>query len=184
MEPPYNEPLYKCTTKSLGIANDFLYPSNGKIYGKVLPPVPWPFVISRFHSAGECGRDQYYRDTFVLLGGHVFCVQGPKRTLWQRPHLVPVHGDGVWYSLGTSVNTCGWFLLSTHARIIGQCPSTRSRPCFRALTRYAPNPSVYTSFFLFYFFIFGVINRFALPARFVYELKFRNGVCQGEIKYL
>ena len=126
-----------------------------------------------------------------IIGTLLYCwvvmysvYRAPKRTLWQRPHLVPVHGDGVWYSLGTSVNTCGWFLLSTHARIIGQCPSTRSRPCFRALTRYAPNPSVYTSFFLFYFFIFGVINRFALPAKFVYELKFRNGICQGEIKYL
>ena len=96
-----------------------------------------------------------------IIGTLVYCwvvmhsvYRAPKRTLWQRPHLVPVHGDGVWYSLGTSVNTCGWFLLSTHARIIGQCPSTRSRPCFRALSRYAPNPSVYTSFFFILFFYF------------------------------
>ena len=31
MEPRYNEPLYN---EVLGITNDFLYPSNGKIYEK------------------------------------------------------------------------------------------------------------------------------------------------------
>ena len=41
--------------KVLSITNDFLYPSDSKIYGKEprcnehMLPVPWPFVISRFH---------------------------------------------------------------------------------------------------------------------------------------
>ena len=47
----------------LGVTNDFLYPSNSKIYGKkpqynetfllivntLFLPVPWPFIILRFH---------------------------------------------------------------------------------------------------------------------------------------
>ena len=47
----------------LGITNDFLYLSNSKVYEKYplyltkpryseqILPVPWPFVISRFHSS-------------------------------------------------------------------------------------------------------------------------------------
>ena len=57
VEPRYNEPPYN---KALGITNNFLYPSNSKIFEKELRynetslwrtnlPVPWPFVISRFH---------------------------------------------------------------------------------------------------------------------------------------
>ena len=51
-EHQYNEPLYN---ENLGITNDFLYPSNGKIYEKEpryseqILPVPWAFVISRFN---------------------------------------------------------------------------------------------------------------------------------------
>ena len=52
VEPRYNEPLYD---EVLGITNDFLYPSNSKIYeresrySEQTLPVPWPFVVSRFH---------------------------------------------------------------------------------------------------------------------------------------
>ena len=57
VEPRYNKPPYN---KALGITNNFLYPSNSKIFEKELRynetslwrtnlPVPWPFVISRFH---------------------------------------------------------------------------------------------------------------------------------------
>ena len=82
VEPRYNEPLYN---EVLGIANDFLYPSNSKIYGKELRPVPWPFVISRFHCVWECCRDQYYRNTFVLLGGNILCT-GPRKGHWGSVH--------------------------------------------------------------------------------------------------
>ena len=44
----------------------------------------------------------------LLLGGDILCT-GPQKGHWQRPHLVPVHFDEVWYSLGTSVNTRGYF---------------------------------------------------------------------------
>ena len=83
MEPRYNEPLYN---EVLDIANDFLYPSiivkymekNLDItkprYSEQILPVPWSFVISRFHRVGECSRDQYYWDTFVLLGGDILCT--------------------------------------------------------------------------------------------------------------
>ena len=104
MEPRYNEPLYN---EVLDIANDFLYSSNSKMYEKNFDitkprysehilPVPWPFVISRFHSVGEYSRDQYYWDAFVIVGWWYSVYGAPKRTLWQRPHLVPVHFDEVW----------------------------------------------------------------------------------------
>ena len=51
-----NDPLYE---EVLGVMNDFLYPSNSKVYKKSLDItkpcyseqfllVPWPFIISRF----------------------------------------------------------------------------------------------------------------------------------------
>ena len=60
VERRYNEPLHN---EVLGITNDFLYPSLGVIvkhmkknldikklwYSEQILPVPWPFVISRFH---------------------------------------------------------------------------------------------------------------------------------------
>ena len=63
MEPPYNEPLYN---EVLGITNDFLYPTNSKYvekhlditkprYSEQILPVPWHFVISRFHCIGYIG---------------------------------------------------------------------------------------------------------------------------------
>ena len=54
-------------------------------YSEQILPVPWPFVISRFHSVGECSRDQYYWDTFVLLGGDILST-GP-----QKGHCDSVH---------------------------------------------------------------------------------------------
>ena len=62
VEPLYTEPLHN---KVLGIfMNNFIYPSNSKLYGKNLDimkpcyseqilPVPWPFVISRFHCSSQ-----------------------------------------------------------------------------------------------------------------------------------
>ena len=58
LEPWFNEPLYN---KVLDITDNSLHPSNNKIwkktdltrcYSKDILPVPWPFVISRFHSIG------------------------------------------------------------------------------------------------------------------------------------
>ena len=58
VEPSYSEPLYN---EVLGKVNDFLCPSNNEIwkrtsineskprYSEQILPVPWPFVISRFH---------------------------------------------------------------------------------------------------------------------------------------
>ena len=58
VEPWYSEPLYN---EVLGKVNDFLCPSNNEIwkrtwmneskprYSEQILPVPWPFVISRFH---------------------------------------------------------------------------------------------------------------------------------------
>ena len=56
VEPRYNEHLYK---EVLGIMNDSLCPSNGKIYEKEpcysehILPFPWPFIKSRFHTIAE-----------------------------------------------------------------------------------------------------------------------------------
>ena len=61
-EPRYNEPLYNDV---LGITNNFLYPSNSKIYGKVPRynetslwrtkiASPLTFVISRCHCMHVC----------------------------------------------------------------------------------------------------------------------------------
>ena len=52
VESQCNKPLYN---EDLETMNDFLHPSNSKIYekepqcSKQLLPVPWPFVILRFH---------------------------------------------------------------------------------------------------------------------------------------
>ena len=53
VKPRNNEPLYNEVLSD--ITNDFLYPSNSKIYEKEpsyseqILSVPWPFVLSRFH---------------------------------------------------------------------------------------------------------------------------------------
>ena len=59
MEPRYNEPRYNHSlliyNEVLGITNNFLYPSNDKIYGieprnsEQILLVSWPFLISRFY---------------------------------------------------------------------------------------------------------------------------------------
>ena len=64
VEPWYNEPLYN---EVLGAANDFFYPSNSKIYekeprynktliSKQILPIPWLFIILRFHCSCLCCR--------------------------------------------------------------------------------------------------------------------------------
>ena len=47
VEPPYNEPIHY---ENPGITNYFLYPSIVIVkYIKKILPVPWPFLMSKFH---------------------------------------------------------------------------------------------------------------------------------------
>ena len=71
----------------------------------------------------------------------IFCAQGPEKDT-------------------EAASTSAIFFLSTHAQIRGrrQCPSTRSRPCFRVFRHRIPlaaeaTGSVYTSFFFLFFFL-------------------------------